>query len=178
MLRLYRIAPVRLDFHELKKDYYGNLSINKNSNWFNMKDKTILLNNFKTDGKYGTKKYHLDDTTFELLKEYCDSQKISTGYIFPELMDKENLKSTKFSNYFRGIIKKELDIDIDVSLTVSDLRAAFVTHAWRVYPNETHVLSLDERQEIASQMCHTIDTAEETYLRRASLEKVPYPEHV
>ncbi len=163
LLRLYSIAHVRNDFHELKLHRSIFYSETGNAIILLPAESLLILNNFKTDKRYGQKEYTIDKTTHDLLHLHCKDKK-DGDYIFPDLKN-----DTKCSKYFRQIFKDHLDID----LHISDLRAAYVTHAHRKYADGTYVLSIKERKDIADNMLHTLGIAESTYLREASIEIVP-----
>jgi len=168
--RMYHLndCHIRNDFHEIHLKKPNN---NKKANYLDLKTKKFHLNVYKTEGKakHGEKIYKIDDLTIDFIK---DSLKDSPRkYLFSSKTDPNKpMTPGECSKYLRDPIKRLLD----TSMTISDLRAAHATWANRVYPDGSKVLSLAEREKIADYMCHSLEMQQTTYLRKASIETIPF----
>ena len=165
--RLYHLntCHIRNDFHTvyLKKQ-------TQKANYLDLGTNKFYLNIYKSEGKglNDEKIYDIDEVTISLIKE---SIKIyPRTFLFCSKYDPNlPMDPKESSELLRNPVKRTFNIE---SLYISDLRSAHATWAYRVYSNNQKVLNLAEREKIASDMCHSTEMQQSTYLRKRSIETI------
>jgi len=114
----------------------------------------LILNNYKTSGTYGRKKLDLSPELFKIWKKFYKIiiQYSNNRYIFIK-EDQNKMTRNEYTKFFGSIFKK---LGKQISSTM--IRHIVVSEKFPVKPKE-----MEERQELASIMGHSVNEQQQVY---------------
>lgn len=160
LFKIYtEFPPVRNDVYNLKYQNYD-----KNTeNYFDIKNKEIVINEYKEDKVHGAVKLELGKTLFNNMKKLTNDS--GDDYVFHNLQSNPFADSKVFSTYFKRKFKAISGKNIGTAM----LRKIFMTHFSETNP------TLEERKKVASIMGHTITTGLGYNKKNSAAKKIEKP---
>jgi hypothetical protein len=150
------IPPRRGEYYELRYlTYEPKLEDVSTLNVIYKKDDKLfmVLNNYKTDKKYGTYKTELPADLTKVLLKYIVDHKLKTKRIlFPKIGSKDRYNDTSFCS----LISKIFTHYYGNPLTINDIRHIFITTNVTRNPN----ITTEQKEAISYAMAHDICTQE------------------
>lgn len=140
---LYTLIPPRRikDYSNMYYITSKNNKKEKSKNYFCLKEKCFIFNNYKTNKTYGEQIIKINDELFKILEKYVNKYKKKNGDI---LLD---INNDKYDNKIKRLLKDSLGCGVD------NLRHSFISYT---YSNQ--LLSIQEIQELSNLMGHSIKT--------------------
>jgi len=142
------------------QDYVNTMLLNKTNkegqNYINLKEGVMVINEYKTSKKYGTRKILLPPPLLDILKDY--KKKSNTKWLIPKMYGENNEPMSVSS--FTHLLNRTLDNKI----STTELRRAYVSQ---------EVINKDmkgkERKNTAKAMGHSVSTQNEIYSKYSKL---------
>jgi len=142
------------------QDYVNTMLMNKTNkegqNYINLKEGVMVINEYKTVKKYGTRKILLPPPLLEILKDY--KKKSNTKWLIPKMYGEKNEPMSVSS--FTHLLNRTLDEKI----STTELRRAYVSQ--EVINND---MKGKERKKTAKTMGHSVATQNEIYSKYSKL---------
>ena len=138
---LYTLMPPRRikDYSNMYYITSKNNKKEKNKNYFCLKEKCFIFNNYKTNKTYGEQIIKINNNLYIILEEYVKNKK--NGDI---LLD---INNDKYDNKIKRLLKNSLGCSVD------NLRHSFISYTY-----SKKLLSVQEIQDLSILMGHSIKT--------------------
>ena len=140
---LYTLMPPRRikDYSNMYYITTKNNKKEKNKNYFCLKERCFIFNNYKTKKTYGEQIIKVNDELYKILEKYVEKKNKKNGDI---LLD---INNDKYDNKIKRMLKDSLGCSVD------NLRHSFISYTY-----SKKLLSIQEIQNIADLMGHSIKT--------------------
>ena len=140
---LYTYMPPRRikDYSNMYYITSKNNKKNKNKNYFCMKEKCFIFNNYKTKNTYGEQIIKISDNLYKIIEKYINKKNKKNGDI---LLD---INNDKYDNKIKRLLKDSLGCGVD------SLRHSFISYTY-----SKKLLTIQEIQELSNLMGHSIKT--------------------
>ena len=114
------------------------------------KNKIVVFNSYKTAKKYGSQIYEIASPLVPILKRYLKINK--TDYLFPKKACEVCMTNVDYNRTLQKIFGKSISVD--------NLRSIYLSEKYKNIP------SLNDMQETATAMDHSIQTGLENYVKK------------
>jgi hypothetical protein len=144
LLAMYTdIYPLRADFNKVR--LYKSVPAKHEANYIHMKKSgcKLVLTEYKTASKHGKFEKDLPDSLCEEIHDSLEEH--PRDYLFVNVNKEPFELSNSFTHYANRLLKK----NFEKPLTISLIRHSFISTL------DFNKLTIEEKEQIASEMCHT-----------------------
>lgn len=147
ILSLFVLVPPRRnkDYLNMKISVNGKGTDDKKFNWFNMKTKKFIFNNYKTDKTYGQQVVDVPKELYDILKIYVKHKKFGDGFLLVNFNDKSLKGSNSITYKLNDIFGKKVS-------------SSMLRH---IYLSDKFGEQLKQQKKLADQMGHSISQQKE-----------------
>ena len=140
---LYTLMPPRRikDYSNMYYITSKNNKREKEKNYFCLKEKCFIFNNYKTKKTYGEQIIKVNEELYKILEKYINKKNKKNGDILLEI------KNDKYDNKIKRLLKDSLGCGVD------NIRHSFISYTY-----SKKLLSIQEIQELSDLMGHSIKT--------------------